>query len=71
MCQTGQCAPFVMTGEAAAGFDRDLLSEYDHDLGGVLHIEDSGSRIVVGFPNNMPQQDKDNAHIILEVWGFE
>lgn len=71
MCQTGQCAPFVMTGEAAAGFDRDILTEYDRDLGGVLHIADSGNEIIVGFPDDMTPRDKDNAHIILEAWGFE
>ena len=70
MC-LGQCAPFKMTGEAAKNFDRDILTDYDRDLGGILQIEDSGSMIVVTFPENMRPQDKNNAHLILEVWGFE
>ena len=70
MC-LGQCAPFVMTGDAATGFDRDLLTDYDHDLGGVLRIEDHMDTIIVRFPDDMPKRDKDNAHFILDVWGFE
>lgn len=71
MC-LGQCEPFVMTGAAAVAFDRDLLAEYNQDIGGVLVIEDSGDRIVVSFPDGMDAEDKENAHLILEEsFGFE
>ena len=61
-----------MTGEKAQKFDRDLLTEYDAELGKVLLIEDSGDRIVVSFPHDMSDVDKGNAHLILEEsFGFE
>ncbi len=70
MC-LGQCEPFVMTGVAATSFDRSVLSDYDNELGNILQIEDVGNKIIVGFPDDMPERDKDNAHLILEVLGFE
>ena len=71
MC-LGQCAPFVMDGEAARNFDRSLLDEYNKDIGGVLQIDDTGDRIVVSFPSDMNEDAKNDAHIILEVsFGFQ
>jgi hypothetical protein len=70
MC-LGQCEPFVKTGVDATSFDRDLLTEYNRELGDVLIINDSGNKIVVTFPDNMDEEDKNNAHLILEeVFGF-
>lgn len=70
MC-LGQCVPFVMAGEDAESFDRDILAEYNQDLGGALHIQDAGDRIVVTFLDDMEEKEKDNAHLILETMGFE
>ena len=71
MC-LGQCEPFVMVGDAARKFDRGLLTEYNAELGNVLLIADSGNRIVVSFPPDMDEKDKNNAHAILEEsFGFQ
>lgn len=71
MC-LGECVPFVMTGTEAEKFDRDLLDEYNAELGNVLLIKDSGNRIVVSFPPDMDEKDKNNAHAILEEsFGFQ
>ena len=70
MC-LGQCEPFVMTGVTATSFDRTALQEYDADLGKILQIEDVGDKITVSFPDDMSEQDKNNAHLIFEVWGFD
>ncbi len=60
-----------MTGEAAERFDRDILMDYNRDLGDMLQIEDLGSTIIVSVKEDMPEKDKDNSHLILEGFGFE
>lgn len=70
MC-LGQCEPFVLSGPEAVTFDRGLLKEYNKDLNGILVIEDTGDKIVVSFPADMDERDKNNAHLILEEsFGF-
>lgn len=70
MC-LGPCVPFVMTGEMAKAFDRSILTEYNAELGNTLHIEDAEDQIVVSFTDGMCEPDKNNAHLILEIWGFQ